>query len=727
MDRRILEKKGHLSLAQLLDGSFSALLILPAGTKLEPKDLHDDVKLDALLQNAYPEQKRALELIQIAEMQFFTESFTASLKTCNELYSLLEGFYNKRRVDTQKYTLLKRVFNRIWEATGDCLLSRNLTEEALLFYEEVLRNNPQDINIIKKKGRLFYTRGATGLSEAEYLYRKAVKLNPRDLDIYENLGRVMEACEEGEKEAAFIYREALSQCRTDLEYIRFYLRLYGLMPDDTSVVLRLGKLYHRLGMYNQAMRYLEEAWERSGNTWIALDLSWLYLMTNELLRGEELLKKAEAGIKNSAGENAAFLEAFHCKKNYLMGLLREEERDYAAAEEFYRAVATTAKFYGLAQAGLVRIALHKGDFKGAQAILRIIPPAVRFEMEKDYFELCRLMEETLAAEHPAHAATWCEVASTVDLDYQLKRDIYKRSMGSAFWRKYEIIDLIANGPAGQVYLGREQARGRKIAIKQIQATFLKDPQTVRRLQGRLKLMQDIDQPGLLFPEGDCYYNGDLYFVMEYMEGGNLAEKLKQAPFSLEYLLKIARKLLMSLDYLYRYKKAYLHGAIKPENILFDRKEFPIISDFDLIETIEGSKMFSSPFIRQHPAFLRTYLYAAPERFNWKSSLLTFITGRGLGSESPEMALEGVDHRADLYSLGVILFEMATGLLPCGGADIKSLRSYHRSTLIPLALRLNPAIPEALDEVISGLLQKDPRQRFATPAAVLKRMQMIDNS
>ena len=727
MYRMSPEKEGHLSLAQLLDGSISALLLLPVGTNLEPKDLHNDGKLNAVLQNTCPEQKQAVELIQIAEMQFLTGSFTAAFKTCNQLFSLLDSFYKKRRVDLQKHVLLKRVFNRICEAVADNLLSRNLTEEALLFYEEILRHNPQDLNIMKKKGRLFYTRGASGLSEAEHLYRNSVKLEPRNLDNYENLGRVMEAWEEREKDAAFIYREALSQCCTDLEYIRFYLRLYGLMPDDTNVALQLGKLYRRLGMYAQAIRYLEEAWERSGSAWVALDFSWLYLMTNELLRGEELLKRAEAGIKNTGEEDAASLEAFQYKKSYLMGLLREEEGDYSAAEEFYRGVAVTANVYWLAQAGLVRLALNTGDYMEAQAILRVIPAAVRSGLEKDYFELCRLMEETLSAEHPGQAAAWCEVAATVDSDYQLKRDIYKRSMGSAFWRKYEVIDLIANGPVGQVYLGREQARGRKIVIKLIQASVLKDPQTVRRIQGRLKLMQDIDQPGLLFPEGDCYYNGDLYFVTEYMEGGNLAERLKQAPLSLASLLKIARKLLMSLDYLYRYKKAYYHGAIKPENILFDRKGSPIISDFDLIEAIEGSKMFTSAFIKDHPVFLRTFLYAAPERFNWKSSLRTFITRRRLGGESPEMALEGVDYRADLYSLGVILFEMATGFLPCGGANIKSLRSYHRSTVIPRTLQLNPAIPEALDEVISGLLQKDPRQRFATPAAVLKRLQMIDNS
>ncbi len=720
MHRRNLKKGDQLSLAQLLDGSMSALLALPAGTSLEPKDLHNDSKLSAVLQNCSSEQKQAVELIQIAEMQLLTRSYTAACKTCNQLYSLLEGFYGKRRAAVQQHALLKRVFDHVCVALGDYLLRHSLAEEALMFYEEVSKRNPQDTSMLKKKGRLFYISGTSGLSEAERLYRKAVKLDPRDLDNFENLGRVMEAWGDREKDAAFVYREALSHCRSELEYIRFYRRLYALFPGDTDVVLRLGKLYRRLGMFSQARRYLEETWERSANAWVALDLAWLYLLTNELRRGAALLNALDV-TATVAVEGVQAAEAFHWKKSYLVGLVREEEGDFAVAAELFGAVKPPAKVYWPAQAGLVRLALYGGQYADAEEILRKIPASQRTELEQDYFELCRLMEETMAAEHPIHAAAWCEDSGKVDPHYQLKMDIYRRSMGSAFWRKYEIIDLLGNGPASQVYLGRERARGGKMVIKLLHGEILRDPQVVRRIQGRLKLMRTVDQPGLLFPEGDCYYNGDLYYAMGYMEGGNLAERLKHAPLPLDYLMKLARELLIALDYLYRYKKALFHGNIKPENILFDREGCARISDFDLLETIEGSKIFSSAAIRDYSAFKRTFLYAAPERFNWKSSLLGFIAGRRLGGPSPEMALEGVDHRADLYSLGVIFYEMATGFLPCGRADLKSLRSYHRSTAISRARRLNPAIPEALDEAITGLLQKDPRQRFSTPAAALDRL------
>lgn len=726
MPKMSLDKNNHFSLTRLLAGSLSALLLFPSGTALNLKDLHDHGKLTVLLQNSSPEQKEAVELIHIAEMQLLTGSYTAVLKTIEQLLSLITSFYHKKFASTEQHLLLERVSVRLLERVGDYLLRRGLAENALLFYDAILAQNPLDAAILKKKGRLFYTRGASGLLEAEQAYRKAMAADPHDLDNYEDLGRVLEAWRDQQEDAAFIYREAILHCRTDLEYIRFYHRLNSLFPDHTDVVLRMGKIYRRLGMFTPARQYLEQAWEATSNTWVGLDLAWVYLLTNELSRASKLLNEIEFNIGFLQEERDGGSTAFQWKKNYLLGLLCEAEGDFAAAGDYYQLVENPSPVFWLSQAGLARLALYSGHYQDADLILRKIPAAQRAELEQDYFELCRFMEETMATGHPLHAAVWSEDAGRLDPSYQLKRDIYRRSMGPAFWRKYEFSEILDNGPASQVYLGRERSRGRNVAIKMIRGDIIRDPTVVRRLQGRLRLMQTDEQPaGLLFPGRDCYYNGDLYFAMDYMEGGNLAARLQEAPFEIECLLKLARQMLKGLDYLFRHKKALFHGAIKPENILFDSNDNLRISDFDLLEVIEGSKIFSPAVLRGKTPYIRNFFYAAPERFDWRSPLFSFLTGRQrMRVESPQMALEGVDHRADLYSVGVIIYEMATGFLPCGGKDLKSLRSYHRSSNIPTATRLNPAVPPALDEVIGGLLQKDPGRRFSSPAAVLKMLQAV---
>lgn len=721
-----LKKEEQLSASKMLEGALSALLILPAGKSLEAKDLHDDKKINAVLE--LPEQRQAVDLVHLIEMQLLTESYAAALKTSQQLYLLLENFYKKKRTSIKRFALLKQVFLRLFEEMGDHILKRGFSEEALLFYEAVLSLNPDNTAILKKKGRLFYIRGAQGLTEAEQVYREALKKDPGDLDNYENLGRVLEAWGDQEEDAAFIYREALSHCQTDLEYIRFYHRLYNLFPGDPELCTRLGKLYRRLGMFAKARRYLEEAWEHTTNSWIGLDLAWLYLLTNELRLAAELLTRVESLPLTApvADEGDTTVTSFQWKKDYLLGLLREEEGDFPVADDYYRKVESPSKVFWLAQGGLARLALYRGNYEEAETILRRIPASQRSELEQDYFELCRLMEETMSAGHPMHAAAWSEDSGKHDPHYQLKRDIYSRSMGPAFWRKYEIIDILDYGPAGQVYLGREQARGRKMAIKMIRSHMLGDSLVVRRLLGRIKTLKNNEQhDAILFPEGDCYYNGDLYYAMEYMEGGNLASLLKQAPLRIDVLLKYSCQLLKALDYLYRYKKAFFHGAIKPENILIDENGNLKISDFDLLETIEGAKLYTPTLIRKHSSFIRTFLYAAPERFDWSSSLAAFLLrGKRMRSDSPEMALEGADHRADLYSLGVIMYEMATGFLPYRKTDLKSIRAYQRSAVTPAVVEINPAIPSALGEIISGLLQKDPGRRFSSPAVVLNRLQSL---
>lgn len=719
-------KDAVLSLAQLLDGSISILLALEAGTNLAVEEMRQNGgKLDALLRTASPGQRQAVELIQLAEMQLLAGAYAAARQTMQRLFPLLQDYHKQRGSSPLQLVLLRRIHARVLEDTADFLAARGVNEEALACYAEAALRDPHNGELIKKQGRLHYRSGINGLAEAERLMHRAVELNPRDLENYEDLGRVLEARGDRQKDALFIYREAMSYCRSDMQHIRIYLRLAGLYPGDNNVARRLGNLYRRIGIYSEARRCLEEAWQQSGDHWTALDLAWLCLLTGDTHRGAELIKLGESSFNTNVKEDGSTRgEAFRWTKNYLEGLLREEEGAAEAARASYRSVEPASSVYWPAQLGLARLALYEGDYGAVEKTLRSIPELQRSELEREYFEICRLMEETVATAQPLQAALWREHRGETDPHYQLKSDIYSRSMGPSFWRKYEILDMIGDGPVSQVYLGRERATGKKVAIKMVQVEFLSDPLCVRRLQGRLKTMANLRHPGLLVPAADCYYNGDLYYVMEYAEGGSLTSLIRQAPLNPLFIIEIALQICQALHYLYRQQKAYFHGALKPENILLDEAGLCRISDFDLLETATGSKTYPAGFTREPSLYRRTFLYAAPERFRWKKSLFSLITARRPQAESPEMALEGVDHRADLYSLGVILYELAAGFLPQQKTDLRSLRAYHRSTTIPSARLLNPAIPLELDQMIGGLLQKDPQRRFSTPVEVMEKLKRL---
>ncbi len=726
MSGKSLEKDAALSLTQMLAGSLSFILALETGLSLEPEELRQSgAKLGAFLHTASPLQKQAVELIHITEIQLLLGNHAAARQSLKQLFSVLQDLHRPRSTSSRRQLLLQRLYSRILEDAGDYLCGRGQPEEALAYYEEGLARDLRNTELLKKKGRLHYRCGMIGLPEAERLYRRAIEVDPHDLDNYENLGRVLEAWGDRQKDALFVYREAMAYCRSELQQIRFYLRLYSLFPGNTDVAWRLGNLYRRLGMYSEAGRYLEEAWQQKGGYWIALDLAWLYLLTNRTRSAADLLERAEDAFTTTDKKDGSTSgEAFRGKKNYLMGLLHEEEGNYEAAGSCYRSVEPPSQVYWLAQAGLARLALYGGDYREVEKTLRGMPELQRFELEQEYFEICRLMEETVAAEHPLHAAVWRENLGKTDPNYQLKSDIYRRSMGPSFWRKYEILDFMGDGPVSQVYLARERASGKKVALKMIRGEMLSDPLSIRRLQGRLKMMSSFNHPGLLLPAQDCYYNGDFYFVMEYAEGGSLAALLRQAPFNLRQILDLAWQLGLALDYYHRRKKGFFHGNLKPENILLDGKGRYKISDFDFLEAITGSRVFPAAFTREPSLFRRTFFYAAPERFRWKNPFFGFFAGRRGESESPEMVLEGVDHRADLYSLGVILYELATGLLPHQKTNLKSLKSYHRSDALSSAREFNPAVPLVLDQVIDGLLQKKPHQRFATPAEMLEKLKPL---
>src|SRR5215212_7187617 len=179
-------------------------------------------------------------------------------------------------------------------------------------------------------------------------------------------------------------------------------------------------------------------------------------------------------------------------------------------------------------------------------------------------------------------------------------------------------------------------------------------------------------------------DGQPYFVMRYMNGGSLSDRIKAGGLTIEEAIKILSAIAPALDE--AHSKGIVHRDIKPSNILFDKRGNPYISDFGIakLSQAQAGNVTGS-------AIIGTPAYMAPEQ------------AQG----------EDVDGRADIYALGIILFEMLTGKQPYEADTPMAVAIKHITDPVPHIRNTNPQLPEAIDAIIQKAMAKNRNERFAT--------------
>jgi tRNA A-37 threonylcarbamoyl transferase component Bud32 len=235
----------------------------------------------------------------------------------------------------------------------------------------------------------------------------------------------------------------------------------------------------------------------------------------------------------------------------------------------------------------------------------------------------------------------------------------------------EVIELIGQGGMGAVYKARQPSLDRLVALKVLPPEAGRDPAFAERFAREARALARLAHPNIVAVH-DVGKAGDFYyFVMEYVDGANLRQVLRDGQLRPEQALRIVPQICDALQY--AHEEGVVHRDIKPENILLDRKGRVKIADFGLAKLLgRDTDNFTLTGSRQ---VMGTLYYMAPEQV--------------------ERPLE-VDHRADIYSLGVVFYEMLTGQLPVGRFPMPSEKV---------------GTDAFLDEVVLHALEREPERRY----------------
>jgi serine/threonine protein kinase/Tfp pilus assembly protein PilF len=271
-------------------------------------------------------------------------------------------------------------------------------------------------------------------------------------------------------------------------------------------------------------------------------------------------------------------------------------------------------------------------------------------------------------------------------------------MNPVFIGRYKILEEVGRGGMGIVYKAEDPSLERMVAIKILPPKLLKNKEALRRFLREAKVAAKLEHPHIL-PIYDIGEDGEIYYmVMEYLEGETLREWLEsRQEISLEGSLNLFKQAAEALHY--AHQKRVVHRDVKPENIMVLRDGTVKVMDFGI------AVMEDRHSVTQPGAVMGTIAYLSPEQAEGKQA----------------------DLRSDIYSLGIVLFELLTGSLPFDARTPSEMLSHHLSTLPPLPSKLNSFVPEVLDQVVLKTLAKNPADRYQTVGDLLQDLEKGSSS
>lgn len=248
--------------------------------------------------------------------------------------------------------------------------------------------------------------------------------------------------------------------------------------------------------------------------------------------------------------------------------------------------------------------------------------------------------------------------------------------------RYRILDTLGEGGMANVYLAEDIILQRKVAVKILRLDLQKEPQTLARFQREALATSELSHPNIVMVLDVGTDHGLPYMVMEYVDGPDLKDYILQnSPLDLHDVIRIMDQILSAMTLAHKHN--VIHRDLKPQNILMDKHGNIKIADFGIAVALNQNS------ITQTNSALGSVHYMSPEQ-----------TRGGL-----------ITKQSDIYSLGIILYELITGSVPFNGDSAVAIALKHAQEPIPSIKEKDNQVPQPLENVVLKATAKDPRDRY----------------